>query len=150
LKRSCCDRVATKLQWIALKYDHIYSELQMVIVTQKLSCKPIWKTSLVLIVIWDRNNVNLAPICTTFIYCTFVRKNWLLQDYNSQNVFHLEILGFIFLHISTLNVLEFQNIISTCFRIHALALVVSPRLRSQQYYHHIHIYHVILINIICL
>jgi len=150
LKRSCCDRVATKLQWIALKYDCMYSELQMVIATQKLSCKPIWKTPLVFIMIWGKNNVNWGPICTTFINCTFVPKIRLLQDYNSQSVFHLEILGFIFLHISTLNVLEFQNILSTCFRIHALTLVVSPRLRSQRYYHHIHIYHILLINIMCL
>ncbi len=150
MKRSCCDRVATKLQWIALKYDCMYSELQMVIVIQKLSCKPIWKTPLVFIVIYEAKTMLIGAQFVPHSNCTFVPKIWLLQDYNSQSVFHLEILGFIFLHISKLDVLEFQNILSTCFCIHALALVVSPRLRSQQYYHHIHIYHILLINIMCL
>jgi len=45
-----CDKIAFELQWVALMYDRIYDELQMVIATQKLSCKPNYKMPIFLIV----------------------------------------------------------------------------------------------------
>jgi hypothetical protein len=47
---TCCDIIIIELQWVALECDHIYSELQMVIVTQKLNCNPSCKTPIFLIV----------------------------------------------------------------------------------------------------